>query len=480
MASSSFLIDDTANEALVLTPPAEAEHHSFLSAINELGTSKELLRLKLYASLIAIDAGGLILAFMLASAIRLNDPFHGEGIDMMLVMLPLFIGIAVNSRAYSIDVLQAPRIGVRKALQSLLFALAAVIGIIFYLKASESFSRLMFAIGSGFAVLFVGFGRWGFGQLIGRRLNWRFINEVLLVDGTQVFPRQGEIVLFANEMQLTPRTDDPELLDRIGRLLKNCDRVLVACPAERRAAWSAMLKGTDVDVEVLVPELDGLGALDLRRFGGRSSVLVGCGPLGLRDRVAKRALDLAIALPAFLLLLPLMVAVAVAIKLESAGPCFFRQPRVGRGNRIFQLVKFRSMRIESSDHAGTRSASRDDDRVTRVGAFIRRTSIDELPQLINVLMGDMSIVGPRPHALASTAEDQLFWTIDPRYWDRHAIKPGMTGLAQIRGYRGATSCLSDLTNRLQADLEYLSGWSIGRDVAIIFRTLRVMAHRNAF
>ncbi|HEX8257196.1 MAG TPA: sugar transferase, partial [Allosphingosinicella sp.] len=203
-------------------------------------------------------------------------------------------------------------------------------------------------------------------------------------------------------------------------------------------------------------------------------------PLGLRDRVAKRALDLAIALPATLLLLPLMLVVGIAIKLESAGPVFFSQPRVGRGNRIFHVLKFRSMRADTADSAGVRSTARGDDRITRIGAFIRRTSIDELPQLINVVLGDMSIVGPRPHALASTAEDQLFWAIDPRYWDRHAIKPGMTGLAQIRGYRGATSCLTDLTNRLQADLEYMSGWSMGRDLAIIFRTLRVMAHRNAF
>jgi exopolysaccharide biosynthesis polyprenyl glycosylphosphotransferase len=480
LASLSFLIDKPKSRPAPSAEPGQAAHQKLAAALHDLGSSRELMRLKLYVLLMAVDAAALALAFTLANAIRFGDPFYPDGIDMLTVVLPLFIGVALNSRAYSIDVLQTPRAGVRRALQSLAFALAAVLGIIFYLKASNTFSRVMFASASLSAVALVGLGRWGLGQLIGQRCGWRFTNEVLLVDGMQVLPRQGEIVLFAEEMQISPRTDDPELLDRIGRLLKNCDRVLVACPADRRATWSAMLKGTDVDVEVLVPELDGLGALDLRRFGDRSTVLVGCGPLGLRDRFAKRVLDLAIAVPAFILLLPVMLAVAAAIKLESRGPVFFRQPRVGRGNRIFHVLKFRSMRVETSDHAGTRSASRDDDRVTRVGAFIRRTSLDELPQLLNVLVGDMSVVGPRPHALASTAEDQLFWKIDPRYWDRHAIKPGMTGLAQIRGYRGATSLRSDLTNRLQADLEYLSGWSIGRDVAIIFRTLRVMAHRNAF
>lgn len=445
-----------------------------------LRSSKEFLRLRLYISLMAIDAAGLVLAFMLASFVRVGEPLYDLARDLIMVLLPLFIGLSLGNRAYSIEVLQTPRTGIRRALRSLLFALAAMIGILFYLKTSASFSRLIFAIGSMASVCFVAWGRWGFGQFLGVRYGWRFTNEVLLVDDALVMPKEDEVVIFADQAQIAPRLDDPVLLDRVGQMFKNCDRVLVACPTERRAAWAAMLKGIDVDVEVLVPELDGLGALDLRRFGDRSTILVSCGPLGLRDRIVKRCLDLAIALPAVVLLMPVMLATGIAIKLESRGPCFFRQPRVGRGNRIFHVRKFRSMRMDSLDPAGKRSTSRDDDRVTRVGAFIRRTSIDELPQLFNVIAGDMSIVGPRPHALASTAEDLLFWNIDPRYWERHAIKPGMTGLAQIRGYRGATLARADLTNRLQADLEYVAGWSLGRDVAIIFRTLRVMAHRNAF
>lgn len=471
-----YLIDDNASNRSAL-PMGRA---ALPDALSEIGASRELLRLRLYAALIILDAFAIILGFMIANVLRLETLLHSQGRHVLIALLPLYIGMALNSRAYSIEVLETPRVGVRRAVQALVIASAALIGLLFYLKASDSFSRLMFTIGSIASIFLVGCGRWGFGHLVGARLGWRFANEVLLVDGLSVSPSNGEIVVFADEVNIAPRTDDPALLDRMGRLLKNCDRVLVACQPERRAAWAAMLKGADVDVEVLAPELDNLGALALRRFGDQATVLIGCGPLGLRDRVAKRILDLAIALPALLLLLPVMLAVALAIKLESPGPCLFRQPRVGRGNRMFHVLKFRSMRVEAADQAGSRSASRDDDRVTRVGAFIRRTSLDELPQLFNVIKGGMSIVGPRPHALASTAEDLLFWNIDSRYWERHAIKPGMTGLAQIRGYRGATSTLSDLTNRLQADLEYLSGWSLGRDIAIIFRTLRVMVHRNAF
>lgn len=147
---------------------------------------------------------------------------------------------------------------------------------------------------------------------------------------------------------------------------------------------------------------------------------------------------------------------------------------------MFRMFKFRSMRVDLSDNTGTRSTSRNDDRVTRVGKFIRSTSIDELPQLLNVLKGDMSIVGPRPHALGSRAADKLFWEVDQRYWHRHAAKPGLTGLAQVRGYRGATLYEDDLRNRLQADLEYLEHWSIWRDIKIILLTFRVLLHRNAF
>jgi len=138
------------------------------------------------------------------------------------------------------------------------------------------------------------------------------------------------------------------------------------------------------------------------------------------------------------------------------------------------------MRTEASDHRAATLTRRDDDRVTPVGAFLRRTSIDELPQLLNVLRGDMSIVGPRPHAAAAKAGDSLYWEVDARYWARHCIKPGMTGLAQVRGHRGSTDHHQDLIDRLQSDLEYVSDWSIWRDLRIIVATLGVLVHPKAY
>jgi lipopolysaccharide/colanic/teichoic acid biosynthesis glycosyltransferase len=200
----------------------------------------------------------------------------------------------------------------------------------------------------------------------------------------------------------------------------------------------------------------------------------------VRSRLQKRALDVFVAGSALLALSPVLIAVALAIKLEDGGPVFFVQRRVGRSNRFFPIMKFRSMTVNKVGHDGGQSASKDDKRITRIGKIIRSTSIDELPQLINVLRGDMSLVGPRPHATGSLAGDKLFWEVDPRYWERHALKPGLTGLAQIRGYRGATDREEDLSLRLYADLEYLRGWSLWRDIWIMFMTVRVLVHDRAF
>jgi lipopolysaccharide/colanic/teichoic acid biosynthesis glycosyltransferase len=231
---------------------------------------------------------------------------------------------------------------------------------------------------------------------------------------------------------------------------------------------------------VVDPVVVDLGAQGARMVEGAGLLRVSVGPLGLRARTSKRLFDLAFAAMAVLALSPLFAAVAVAILIEVGRPVLFVQRRVGRGNRFFKMFKFRSMRVVQTDQVGARSAARDDDRVTRVGRFIRRTSIDEIPQLLNVLAGDMSIVGPRPHATGSTAADKLFWEVDARYWMRHACKPGLTGLAQVRGHRGATHAESDLIDRLGADLEYLGSWSLKRDIGIILRTATVLFHRNAY
>ncbi len=302
----------------------------------------------------------------------------------------------------------------------------------------------------------------------------------MIADGETVVPQPGDHVIFPEQVGLDPFRKDPFALDQLGAQVHSCDSVLLVCPPERRNQWSHLLKSMAAEIEVHVPDLVELGGIRLKRTEAQTTLVIGHGPLNIRQRIAKRCLDIALTSAALVFLFPLLALVALAIKIDLPGPVLFRQERLGQNNRLFYLLKFRSMRADATDAAGVRSASRSDDRTTRVGRFIRRTSIDELPQLFNVLAGDMSLVGPRPHALGSTAEDKVFWDLDERYFHRHAAKPGITGLAQVRGFRGATVKRRDLANRLHSDLEYLSGWTISRDLKIIASTFRVLAHPNAY
>jgi polysaccharide biosynthesis protein PslA len=442
--------------------------------------SKEQLRLRLFGSMFAVDLLALVIAFLLSAALRLDSPFEQQSIRTLEVMVPTFIAVALNNRAYSVDTLLQPSRGAKKSIEALFYATAVAIGMLFFFKVSTQFSRQIFALGTVFAVTGIVSGRILVGDLIGRKYGWTFVNRLLILDGMTLEPRRGEVAVYAEQLGIEPRDDDPVLLDRLGNLLDRCDTVLVACPPARRAKWAHALNGAAAHVEILTPDLTPFGAIGMGDFNGQTTLVVSRQPLNLRDRALKRALDLVIATPALVLLAPLMLLIAVAVKLESPGPILFRQQRVGKNNRLFDLLKFRSMRIESADSTGVRSASRDDDRLTKVGKLIRCTSLDELPQLFNVIAGHMSIVGPRPHALGSTAEDALFWHIDSRYFHRHIVKPGITGLAQVRGFRGATDKRDDLRNRLRSDLEYLSAWTIWRDLKIIVATFGVLIHRNAF
>ena len=169
----------------------------------------------------------------------------------------------------------------------------------------------------------------------------------------------------------------------------------------------------------------------------------------------KRFIDIFGSFTVLLVTAPIMGLEAFAILAMMGRPVLFRQRRPGLDGRIFTLLKFRTM---CADRERECQSQFDAHRVTPLGRLLRRTSLDELPQLFNVLRGEMSLVGPRPHALGSQAGEKLFWEIDDRYWERHALKPGLTGLAQIRGHRGATEHEEDLARRLESDLEYLDGW----------------------
>ncbi|MCQ2993439.1 undecaprenyl-phosphate glucose phosphotransferase [Pseudomonas syringae] len=195
----------------------------------------------------------------------------------------------------------------------------------------------------------------------------------------------------------------------------------------------------------------------------------------------KRLEDMLLSSLALVLLSPVMLAIAVAIKLDSRGPVFFWQNRYGYNNRMIKVCKFRSMYHHQSDATAAQQTTRDDARVTRVGRFIRKTSLDELPQLFNVIAGSMSMVGPRPHATATKAAGILFEQAVKEYTSRHRVKPGITGLAQINGYRGETDTVEKIEKRVEFDLEYIENWSVWFDIYILLRTVpAVLFTREAY
>jgi exopolysaccharide biosynthesis polyprenyl glycosylphosphotransferase len=203
----------------------------------------------------------------------------------------------------------------------------------------------------------------------------------------------------------------------------------------------------------------------------------------LKDwRAAKKmAFDFILGFLLLLVLSPFLVLIALIIQLESPGPALFRQPRLGFNNRLFTCYKFRTMHEGMADLMGDQQTTRDDPRVTRLGKWLRRLSIDELPQLLNVLQGNMSLVGPRPHAPNTKAADQLFTDVVARYAVRHSMKPGITGWAQVNGWRGETKTVEQIEKRVACDLAYIENWSVWFDLRILMLTVtREILSRNAF
>ena len=412
------------------------------------------------------------------------------------VVAALFVTLARSRGLYAASELLNFRSQVRKIAVKWLGILLFLATVAFAMKIGEQFSR---AVTSSFGAL-------GLAALIATRAAWRMI----LADGMAVRKFAGRKIALIAEQSSAVESGLLEALSRHGMQLTHHfvlpheagdyrrirEIIAQAVAAIRRSDVEEVVIATDpIRWPRLSDEIKNLHVLPLpvnlvpvgptsdlfhlpsHKIGNTISIELQRGPRTLFERAIKRAVDIVLASFAILLLLPLFLMTALAIKMDSRGPTIFRQRRCGFNGRIFYIMKFRTMSVledgEVIAHADPR-----DSRVTRVGRWLRRTSIDELPQLFNVITGNMSIVGPRPHALA---HDDQFEKLVGDYAYRHQVKPGITGWAQAKGYRGSVRTVDELEERIRLDLWYIDNWSLTLDFRIMLLTVvEILRGKNAY
>lgn len=313
-------------------------------------------------------------------------------------------------------------------------------------------------------------------------------HELAAIDAkdTLAFFGSSEVTRFNLSRDADPQARneaDAKVIETVADFVRrqDCKEIILAIPwvdAERMEFVRESVKALPVAVRLL-PDTR-VRALTNYTSSARQRVLaieIQRAPLSAAERGVKRGMDLIIATLALIFLLPIMLLTAIAIKLDSPGPVIFRQFRKGFNGKQFMMFKFRTMSVLENG-ATVIQATRDDPRVTPIGRLLRSASIDELPQLINVLRGEMSLIGPRPHALA---HDHYFEKILGDYAFRHHVKPGMTGWAQCNGARGATPTIEQISERVKLDLWYINNWSLWLDIQIFIRTFfEVLRKRNAY
>ncbi len=404
-------------------------------------------------------------------------------IDLFLRLWPLLAITLALSGAYDLSVAVG---GLRPLLQRTLvgaLAMAAVwMGGTFFFKLSTlfSYSRGVFGLFLGLAAVGLIAVRLGYTRFAKSSWNKSGRPRRVLVFGGEVLGQriiqhlQKQVFVSVGSIEVTGDVHSPGVVrlseeEAIKRIRQGeVDQIVVDLPPRRirligkiaeaaeREGISLLMTPTIFDGMHLRPRVDQVGDVPVIELCG--------GELPLSGLLTKRALDVVLASVGLLVISPLLVVIATAVKLSSPGPIFFRQKRVGLGGRRFHILKFRTMVLDAEQQTGPVWAVTDDPRATRVGRFLRRTNFDELPQLFNVLAGTMSLVGPRPERPGFVEQ---FKPLIDRYSHKHWVKPGMTGWAQVNGYRGRT----DLKRRIEHDIFYIERWSFWFDVRILALTL---------
>jgi len=415
----------------------------------------------------------------------------------------LLIGVAVSAtvlqrfKAYDLDALIGRYACVDKALSAWAISFAILLMLAFGLKITDYYSRVWavaWFVGAGafLVVARLAAGQW----LIGLVRQGHMAKRTVILGAGEYGQRLaahlgrnkdfGTMVLgFIDDRDTrVPRAshgleiigDTRSLLDMIRSNM--IDQVIVALPwhaDDRLRELVRELSTTPVQI-CLAPYVPNLEVPN-RQFTKIANVPMlelFQQPISGWSYVIKELEDRIIAALALLFVSPLLIVVAIAIKLDSQGPVFFRQTRQGYNNSLIKVWKFRSMYTHMADAHCMVQTTKDDPRITRVGKFLRKSSLDELPQLFNVLFGTMSIVGPRPHALETKAEGKVFTDVVDRYAARHRVKPGITGWAQVNGWRGETDTVDKIKKRVEYDLYYIDNWSLWLDFYILAKTIWVI------
>lgn len=401
----------------------------------------------------------------------------------------LFVGFLLGRRGYAVAALSSLRRQVILVTQAWAFTFFSLGWIAFLTRATESYSRgavsIWFFFGGAALVLFHALGSaWLGRRFAAGRMSVRRVAVVAVADAGGV-ERIGQRLSSRGIEVVSLTAIAPEGIGRSGFLgaartaVGNVRQALAARRLDGVYLFVSWRERRHIDelkaaiAPLPVPvylfadhEIETLIARHREQVGDLVGFELQRAPLGRADRAVKRTLDIAVAATGLVVLTPLMLFTALAILVETGRPVFFRQHRKGFGARPFAILKFRSMTVQENG-ADVTQATRGDARVTRLGRVLRRTSIDELPQLLNVLSGDMSIVGPRPHALA---HDDLYDGLIASYAFRQHVKPGITGWAQINGLRGETREVDEMKARVEHDIWYINNWSLWLDVKIIVLT----------
>ena len=419
-------------------------------------------------------------------AFGLFDGFY-RYLAFSLVTAALFLLLMFAMGAYRMHQLLALRRQFLMVCLGELAILAFLALIIFLLGISEDFSRgtfVLFAI-SSFAGLAASRAIWVRGIPVAKSMGLLRPRRALLICN-QDFPLEllhqelSDMSVVVTHILNSPENGslDSWISKIDSNLVSNVNEIIVASRVTSIASLEPLLKelrSVPLPVRLILDQFTaGILSYPISMVGSMATLEVQRPPIALAELTLKRGFDIIVSLIALVTLAPIAIIAMIAIKLDSSGPVFFRQLRRGSNGEPFTILKFRSMNVMEDDD-NIRQAIRHDTRVTRVGAYIRSASIDEIPQFWNVLLGHMSIVGPRPHAVA---HDDHYDTVIAKYAFRRQVKPGITGWAQINGFRGETPTLSSMEGRVNHDLWYIHNWSFWLDLKIMARTLTVMADRG--